>query len=152
MKFKLIELSEKNEILKTYDIYKNCMFMPSKEKFDEKIDRFLSNNFIKIFACLYCGEIKGVIIISFLEQHKIEIIGIAVDLSVRRKGIASFMIKKLSDDYNLISVYAETDYDAIDFYRKNGFKIERFSKVYEGENVTRYKCELTNTLEFNEYS
>ena len=38
MKLKLIELINKNEIIKTYEIYKHCMFLPTEEKFNKKID------------------------------------------------------------------------------------------------------------------
>lgn len=52
------------------------------------------------------------------------------------------MISKVADDYSLLSVYAETDNDAVGFYRKNGFSITEFSEIYDGETVIRYKCEL----------
>ena len=73
----------------------------------------------------------------------IEIMGIAVGLSARGKGIGSHMINQIVDDYSLISVYAETDNDAVGFYQKNGFSITEFSKIYDGETFIRYKCELT---------
>ena len=34
MGLKLRELTLKNEILQTYEIYKHCMFMPTEEKFN----------------------------------------------------------------------------------------------------------------------
>ncbi len=58
MELKLIELTDKNAIRKTYEIYKHCMFMPTKEKFNNKIDKFLCDNSIKIFACLQQDEKK----------------------------------------------------------------------------------------------
>ncbi len=143
MEFKLIELTDKNEASKTYEIYKHCMFMPTEEKFNRKIDLFLNDNSIKVFACFSQGEIEGVIVISFVEQDKIEIVGIAVDLSARDKGIGSYMINQVIKDYGLLSVYTETDNDAVGFYRKNGFSITEFSETYDGETVVRYKCELT---------
>ena len=139
----LIELTHKNDILQTYEIYKHCMFMPTEEKFNKKIDTFLIDNSIKIFACFNRGEIVGVIVISFLERNKIEIIGIDVVLSARSKGIGSYMINQTVTDYGLISVYAETDNDAVGFYQKNGFSVTEFSEIYDGETVIRYKCELT---------
>ena len=143
MKLKLIELTNKQDVCKTYEIYKHCMFMPTEEKFNKKIDTFLIDNSIKIFACFNRGEIVGVIVISFLERNKIEIIGIAVVLSARSKGIGSYMINQTVTDYGLISVYAETDNDAVGFYQKNGFSVTEFSEIYDGEKVVRYKCELT---------
>ena len=143
MEHKLIELTNKDEVCRTYEIYKHCMFMPTEEKFDKKIDLFLNDNSVKIFACLNQGKIIGVMVVSFIEEKKIEIIGIAVEVSARGKGIGSYMIKQVINNYDLLSVYAETDNDAVGFYQKNNFSITEFSEIYDGETVIRYKCELT---------
>ena len=142
MNLKLRELTLKNEILQTYEIYKHCMFMPTEEKFDKKVDLFLNDNSVKIFACFDQGKIIGVMVVSFIEQKKIEIIGIAVDVSARGKGIGSYMINQVVNNYGLLSVCAETDNDAVEFYRNNGFSIVEFSETYGAETVVRYKCEL----------
>ncbi len=143
MNLKLRELTLKNEILQTYEIYKHCMFMPTEEKFNNKVDLFLNDNSVKIFACFEQDKIMGIMVVSFKEQKKIEIIGIAVDVSARGKGIGSYMINQVIHNYGLLSVYAETDNDAVWFYQKNGFNIVEFSETYDGETVVRYKCELT---------
>lgn len=52
------------------------------------------------------------------------------------------MISELVNEYSLTSIYAETDNDAVGFYRNNSFDITKFSENYNGENVIRYKCEL----------
>lgn len=142
MELNLIELTDKSEIYETYDIYKACMYMPTEEKFNKKIETFLNDDSVKIFACLCQKEIKGIIVVSFLERHKVEIIGIAVDSTARSKGIGSYMIDALVHEYGLISVFAETDDDAVSFYRKNGFCITKLSKTYDGETIVRYQCEL----------
>lgn len=144
MKLKLIELTDKNDILKTYDTYKYCMFMPTEEKFNNKIDKFLSDKSIKFFACLQQDVIKGVISVSFTEQEKAEILGIAVGISARNKGVGSYMINQLANDYGLTFVLALTDDDAVEFYRKCGFKVTKFTKTHhDGETVVHYRCELT---------
>lgn len=142
MEINMIELNNRNDLLNAYDIYRHCMYMPSKEKFGKMIDSFLADNSIKIFACKKCNVIKGIIVISYIEQFKVEINGIAVDIDARGQGIGSYMINKLMNDYNILSIYAETDDDAIEFYRKNNFAITKFVKTYDGEDVVRYKCEL----------
>ena len=144
MKLELIELTHKNDVYKTYEIYKYCMFMPTEEKFNKKMNTFLIDNSIKIFACFNQGKTVGVIVVSFSEESKVEIIGIAVDSSSRNKGIGSYMINQLISNYSLHSVYAETDSDAVDFYRKCGFSVTEFSEIYDREIVVRYKCELNN--------
>ena len=143
MDLKLRELTLKNEILQVYEIYKHCMFMPTEEKFNNKVDLFLNDIFVKIFACYEQDKIMGIMVVTFKEQKKIEIIGIAVDVSARGKGIGSYMINQVINNYGLLSVYAETDNDAVGFYLKNGFNIMEFSESYDGETVIRYKCELT---------
>ena len=146
MELKLIELNTITDICKTYDVYKHCMFMPTEDKFYKKCDQFINDNSVKVFACLSCDIIVGVIVISFVEQYSIEILGIAVETSARSKGIGTYMISRVVSDYGLLSVYAETDNDAVEFYRKNGFAITEFSKNYNGETVTRYKCKLNNHI------
>ena len=143
MNLKLRELTLKNEILQTYEIYKHCMFMPTEEKFNNKVDLFLNDIFVKIFACFEQDKIVGIMVVSFKEHKKIEIIGIAVDVSARGKGIGSYMINQVINNYGLLFVYAETDNDAVGFYRKNGFNVMGFSETYDGATVVRYKCELT---------
>ena len=143
MELKLIELTQKNDVCKTYEIYKHCMFMPTEEKFNNKVDLFLNDNSVKIFVCFEQDKIVGIMVVSFKEQKKIEIIGIAVDVSTRGKGIGSYMINQVINNYGLLSVYAETDNDAVGFYRKNDFNIMAFSETYDGATVIRYKCELT---------
>ena len=68
--------------------------------------------------------------------------GIAVGLSARGKGIGSYMINQIVKYYGLISVYAETDNDAVGFYLKNNFSVTEFYETYGDETVLRYKCEL----------
>ena len=56
----LIEITHRNDILQTYEIYKHCMFMPTEEKINKKVEQFLNNNSVKIFACFSHGKIVGV--------------------------------------------------------------------------------------------
>ena len=55
------------------------MFMPTEEKFNNKVDLFLNNNSVKIFACFEQDKILDAMVVSFIEQRKIEIIGIITD-------------------------------------------------------------------------
>ena len=142
MDLSLIQLTSKIDIYQLYDLYKSCMYMPTKEKYSKVIDEFLNDNSIRIFACLHQSEAKGIIVVSFIDPCRIEILGIAVDPSVRSMGIGTYMIRALMNRFNLISVYAETDNDAVDFYRKNGFEILEFYETYNRETVVRYRCIL----------
>ena len=142
MKFEFKELSEKRDILSTYRIYKDCMYMPTEEKFNKKAEGFLKADNVKILACLSEQEIKGVVVASFLETGAIRIIGIAVELSSRKAGVGSYMVKRIMNDFMPSSIIAETDIDAVGFYKKCGFNVVEFTENYGGESVVRYKCEL----------
>ena len=143
MELILKELTDKDEVSKVYEIYKHCMFKPTEEKFGKKADDFLSDSSVTIFACFSQGKIVGVMVVSFIKETQIEIIGIAVAIAERGKGIGSYMINQVKEKCDLLSVYAETDNDAVGFYRKNGFSIEAFNETYDIETVVRYKCKLT---------
>lgn len=142
MKFNFIELTDKSDILGTYDIYKYCMFMPTTEKFNKKVDSFLSDSYVKIFACLINDKIKGIMVVSFLEQTQAEIIGIAVEEATRGIGIGSFMIREIVKKCSMNYLLAQTDKDAVGFYQKCRFGVTEFTELYNGKTVTRYKCEL----------
>ncbi len=138
------ELTDSDEILQTYEIYKDCMFLPSEEKFRKKVDSFLCDDSVKIFACMNHGSIEGIIVLSFLAQGQAEIVGIATDSSVRGQGIGSYLIRQARKICPNLS--AQTDSDAVGFYRKNGFQITELSEVYDGETVVRYQCEFTSKI------
>ena len=142
----IFELNDKQEILKTYDIYKDCMYNPTPEKFELKVDTYLNDNNIKIFACLSENRFFGVIVILIDEDNGAEIIGIAVAKEFRKRGIASQMISEVAISYKLNKIFAETDNDAVEFYRKAGFSVTEFSATYDTETVIRYKCEQSFDL------
>lgn len=63
MKPRLIELINKDGISKTYEIYKDCMFMPTKEKFKDRIDTFLNVASTKYIACFNQDKIEASVLI-----------------------------------------------------------------------------------------
>ncbi len=142
MKWKLRELKDIDDVLDVYDIYKYCMYMPTKEKYEKKIISYMQNESIRIYVCIYHESIRGIIIISFYEHNKAEIEGISVDECVRGQGVGSYMIQEIKENFDLNLLSAETDDDAVIFYKKNGFKITEFTSDFDGNRVTRYKCEL----------
>ena len=128
---------------KTYALYKHCMYLPSFEKFRKKMDGFLRDDRVKIFACTRNGALCGVMVLSFLTPGNAEILGIAVDPAVRSEGLGSYMIATAAVRYNLRTLVAETDDDAVGFYRKFGFAVTAFTETYDGAAVCRYHCEYT---------
>jgi len=62
---------------------------------------------------------------------------IAVSLDYRLQGIGKALINQVIDNFQLQIFLAETDDDAVDFYKKLGFACQSF----EGHYGKRYKCE-----------
>ena len=58
----------------------------------------------------------------------------------RGKGLGSSLIRDACQIFALRRVTAETDRDAVEFYRRFGFKIRSLGEKYPG--VERFRCEL----------
>lgn len=134
------ELTSFDEILGIYDVYRHCMYMPTVGKFRKKVADFLEDERVRVFALWDEEIVKGAVAVS-LKDGAAEIKGISVDEKSRSRGMGSCMIKTVIDTLGLKKVYAETDDDAVGFYIKNGFRTERFTETYDGEEVIRYRCE-----------
>lgn len=141
MERSLDELTHMAEASGLYEIYRHCMFLPTREKFDKKIALFLRDDSVKILVCRSHGKAVGVIVLSFAAPGSMEIAGIAVDPAARGQGVGSHMIRQAVRRYRPRHVCAETDDDAVGFYRKNGFRAAAFSEMRGGEAAVRYRCE-----------
>lgn len=69
-----------------------------------------------------------------------EILHIAVDEHQRNCGIGRRMIDELLMLENLTQLIAETDREAVEFYRRCGFEIQSLGEKYPG--VERFHCRL----------
>lgn len=136
----LLELTTKNELLPLYEVYKDCMYLPNEDKYREKIQSWLMDDWIRIFACVHDNKRKGLLVLKFTSTDQAEIIGISVEEGSRNQGIGSFMIREIQLCFPNIKMNAETDRDAVVFYKKNGFPITEIQKNYNVETVTRYLC------------
>lgn len=69
-----------------------------------------------------------------------EIGHIAVSPDKRGMGFGTDMINYVCNHYSFTRLIAETDSEAVAFYRKNGFKILSLGEKYPG--VERFHCEF----------
>ena len=65
---------------------------------------------------------------------------IAVDPTVQRVGLGRRMIEALFRQLDFSVLRAETDSDAVEFYRACGFTVETLGETYPG--VERFECVL----------
>ena len=109
----------------------------SLERAAIKVQSYKNNEAGQLYGWVENGEILGVC--SFLvHQTKVEIMGISVVEISRYFGIGSSMINALRTKYEM-AIEAETDDDAVGFYRKCGFETKAIQKY----NVRWWNCVLT---------
>ena len=123
-----------------YNIYSACMFEPTFDKFKLKTEQMQNNSSVCVYGYFLNEKIIGVI--STQETDKvIEIIGIAVDIEERHSGVGTNLIDYVKDKTQK-PIIAETDSDAVMFYKKYGFLIEE--KIVSKSNISysRYVCTL----------
>ena len=136
----LIELTDWETIEKGYAVYRDCMYLPTKEKYQQKMQAYLQDAAIKIYGCFCENALKGLLVLRSFPQNQAELVGMAVEESSRRQGIGTLMLRQVMESCCLQAVFAETDDDAVEFYRKNGFSVEKHTECYNGQAVARYTC------------
>lgn len=116
------------------------MYMPTAEKLKNLADKYESDSAISAFACVDDEFVCGTIILKRTADNGFEIIGIATHPDRRKQGVASKLISHAASVLNSSVITAETDDDAVNFYRKYGFQIQSLGEKYPG--TIRYLCTL----------
>ena len=124
-----------------FEVYSSCMYHSSYEEYKEKMTGFLQDKRAEIYICTQEGAITGMLILD-LSQTIPEILGIAVSERNRGKGVGRNLIRQVMERENLKSIRAETDEDAIGFYRRCGFEEEKKRVEYPDGAAVRYICVL----------
>ena len=91
------------------------------------------------------GELVGFIGLRLQPPDGAVIRHIAVRRDHRGRGVGRQMISQVCSTYGLRVVLAETDHDAVEFYRKVGFAVASLGERYPG--TERFACTLERTLE-----
>ena len=143
MNIKLIEKKESVLTQEAYTVYQQCMYKPDYNTYLRKINDYFNDKNIKIFISLNENKIVGLLVLTLNGDNSAEIIGIAVHGSFQKQGIGSYMVRESANKMHLHKVLAETDDDAVGFYKNVGFEITKEVKHYDNGSVDRYHCLLT---------
>ena len=120
------------------ELFKYSHFCPTKEKILKLAKKYHEDKNIFPFASIHKNKTSGIIVVQKINDETYEIIDISVNKSCRRQGIASKLIDYVIDNLGTKIIFAETDDDAVGFYKKYGFKTEKIKT----KEYTRYKCIL----------
>ncbi len=114
-------------------------YATSKTKVDQEYDLYIHSPARKLYGYYMNQELVGCIGIEIDDVHCV-IKHIAVSPAHRGKGIGREMIQFSSHHNSFSSIYAETDRDAVIFYKNIGFHITSLGEKYPG--VERFACLL----------
>ncbi|MGM7681328.1 GNAT family N-acetyltransferase [Cytobacillus sp. Hm23] len=117
-------------------------YATSIENVDREYELYFLSPVRRLYGYDFEDNVIGCIGIEFLGSKSGEIKHIAVSTKHRGEGIGSKMISFIRDKHSLSVIYAETDKDAVNFYKNYGFNIISLGEKYPG--VERFQCILEN--------
>lgn len=123
------------------ELVSESMWDRSPEAMEKKLAAFRSRKDWYLYGWVESDEILGVCGIE-IRPDLFEILNIAVAPNARRRGIGKTMITALQQKHRT-AITAETDNDAVGFYRKCGFEIQGFTRRYDTAEYQRYSCVLS---------
>ncbi|MGG4397007.1 GNAT family N-acetyltransferase [Paenibacillus thiaminolyticus] len=118
------------------DLIELCVF-PDPDKVEAVLKTYEQHPGDELWGYESEGEVVGIVGIR-KDGKEIEILHLAVHPELRGAGFGRGMILELIHQEQPDVVKAETDEEAVDFYRNIGFTIESRGEVYPG--VERFTC------------
>lgn len=118
------------------------VYNPTEERLMNRAKKYQEDENANIYAYKHNGEYKGIIVFKIKEQTA-EIPDIAVKPEYQGNGIGRRLIDYIFTRFAVNKIIAETDDDAIGFYKKYGFTVTD-TKV--NHDTKRYVCEYPRKL------
>ncbi|GKW46995.1 GNAT family N-acetyltransferase [Planococcus sp. NCCP-2050] len=119
-------------------VEKLLSYAMSSDNITEEYDKYISSINRKLYGFFLEDACIGCIGLEFSSLYNAEIKHIAVDPSQRGNKVASKMVDFVYQQYLLSTISAETDKEAVEFYKRYGFAITSLGEKYPG--VERFQC------------
>ncbi len=127
------------EIITEPDILKllaPSVYNPTEERLLNRAKKYQEDENTNIYAYKDNGEHKGIVIFK-IANNSATILDIAVKPDYQGQGIGSKLIDFIFNSFNVNNITAETDDDAIGFYKKYGFTVADTKIEFD---TKRYVC------------
>ena len=127
------------EIITGPDILKllaPSVYNPTEERLLNRAKKYQEDENANIYAYKHNGEYKGIVVFEIL-NNSATILDIAVKPEHQKCGIGSKLIDFIFNSFNAQNITAETDDDAIGFYKKYGFTVANTKVEFD---TKRYVC------------
>ena len=119
-------------------VLSESVYMPTEEKLKKRAVDYINNSNVVVYGYKREGAICGLIVLDITKKEEIVILDIAVGKGNQHTGIGRKLVEYTLYNLKSNTLIAETDDDAVGFYRKCGFIIYNLGKKYP--NIIRYKC------------
>lgn len=119
-----------------YELLAPSIYNPTQERLLNRAKKYQEDKNTHTYAYKENNQYKGIVIFKIV-NNSATILDIAVKPEYQGCGIGSKLIDFIFKSFNVSSITAETDDDAIGFYKKYGFTVA-YTKVKFDTN--RYTC------------
>ena len=117
------------------------VYNPTPERLKHRAEEYAADSNVKAYACKNSEKYIG-IVVFVTENGTTEILDIAVKPEYRKHGIGKSLIDFIFTQFPIDTITAETDDEAVEFYKRCGFNVIGFGMKC---NNKRYIC---NKLKF----
>lgn len=111
---------------------------PDPDRLSHAIEQYRTSDNMKIMGYESEGMIVGFVGFSIDQDERMVLHHIAVSPEARGAGYGRGMILELLHQFNPAAIEAETDEEAVHFYRSIGFRVESVGEAYPG--VEKFLC------------
>lgn len=118
------------------------VFEPTPEKLRSRAEKYIKRPNTHIYACRDGGKYIGIVVFEVVGTNA-TVLDIAVDEACRKQGSGTALLSFVFDKFNISELTAETDDDAVGFYKKFGFTVTEIQTVYA---TRRYLCTFRRNL------
>ena len=139
---KIVDISNSLSNDTNLEILKESVFEPTKEKLIKRANYYQSADGVVSYGYVYNDVILGLIVLNIKNKDEIVILDIAVKKDNQKRGIGKALLNYVLYELKPKILIAETDDDAVGFYKKNKFEIVNLGKKYF--NTNRYECKYFN--------
>lgn len=122
-------------------LLKPSVYDPTAERLKRRAEKYSADKNTFVYACKIDGVYVGIVVLK-TENGTAEILDIAVKPEYRKKCIGKSLIDFILNQFPVDTITAETDNEAVEFYKRCGFDVIGFGMKC---NNKRYIC---NKLKF----
>lgn len=120
-------------------LLKPSVYNPTPERLKHRAEEYAADSNVKAYACKNSEKYIG-IVVFVTENGTAEILDIAVKPEYRKHGIGRKLIDFIFNRFPVDTIIAETDDEAVEFYKKCRFTITPTKEV---SDTRRYFCKLS---------